>query len=359
VTANAIVGTPNLLFLGAGASKPYGLKLMGEFVQSFRQRYATPVAPATLLEAICGKNEDLEFLIEELDALSTRDYLEDQRSLSAVVGLVGGSGWRWPEFQKLAVEARELLASLKREVYMHYRSIPDPAETDLLARPIELLKDGSHPMVVFTTNYDPAVEDFCARQNFRLTDGFSRDRQMRTEVWNRKNFDKFALPEPGTADALEQSLILFKLHGSAEWFKKQDRIVKSQPTYDNNDPDYHNVMIYPATRKVAIEEPYFTAYDYLEQCLDEAKSCLAIGYSFRDYDALMRFKSAKLSNNHLQIIVLDPKANAVCEYLKGYGIVAYPLQYHFGGDQVPKYLQRISVYLQGKSHAGVEHAQSG
>lgn len=38
MTASAIVGTPNLLFLGAGASQPYGKLLMGEFIRSFRQK---------------------------------------------------------------------------------------------------------------------------------------------------------------------------------------------------------------------------------------------------------------------------------------------------------------------------------
>jgi hypothetical protein len=48
--------------------------------------------------------------------------------------------------------------------------------------------------------------------------------------------------------------VLFKLHGSADWLKIQGRIVKSQPIYDPTDPAYQNVMIYPATRKVAIED---------------------------------------------------------------------------------------------------------
>jgi len=37
MTSGKIIETPNLLFLGAGASKPYGRMLMGEFVRSFRQ----------------------------------------------------------------------------------------------------------------------------------------------------------------------------------------------------------------------------------------------------------------------------------------------------------------------------------
>ena len=243
------------------------------------------------------------------------------------------------------MDARILLARLKEEVYHAYRNISDVSKTSILAGPISLLRTPPRPAVVFTTNYDPAVEDFCASQGVRITDGFVRDPRARKDVWDRKNFDQFVLPEAGSADAREESLVLFKLHGSADWFLKGDRIIKSEPMYVPADTDYHSVMIYPATRKVAIEEPYFTAYDYLEQCLDNAKSCLAIGYSFRDYDTLMRFKSAQLSNKDLKILVLDPNANTVCEFLKGHRIMAEAIPHAFGSEQGSLYLPLISEYL--------------
>jgi hypothetical protein len=341
--SNTIIGAPNILFLGAGASRPYGKLLMGEFVRSFRQKTAqipaTVPAPKSLLEAICDKREDLEFLIGELDALGSRGYLEQQIVSSSNPNLPS-QGWRWPDFQQLAIEARRLLAALKREVYLHYRDIPDPALTDVLIKPISLLKVSSHPTVVFTTNYDPAVEEFCAREGLRITDGFVRDTRTRRDVWDRRDFDGFELSE-------EESLVLFKLHGSADWLSNNGRIVRSQPIYNPTDPDYQNVMIYPATSKVAIEEPFFTAYDYLEQCLDRAESCLAIGYSFRDYDTLMRFKSAMLSNKRLRVAVLDPNADSVCKHLNAHGIEARPIPYVLGGYQESEYLPLITNAVQG------------
>jgi hypothetical protein len=79
--ASMVIGTRSLLFLGAGASKPYGKMLMGEFVRSFRegtvfeQNSSDGVPPTRvanpLLDAICEENEDLEFLIEQLDILGS------------------------------------------------------------------------------------------------------------------------------------------------------------------------------------------------------------------------------------------------------------------------------------------------
>lgn len=345
MATSVIVGTPNLLFLGAGASMPYGKPLMGEFVRSFRFKGIGENIhlrglgnPSLLLNAICDKQEDLEFLIEELDALSSRDYLERSSFDPNPPGTGVGQQWRWPEFQALAREARELLAQLKREVYLQYRSIPIPAETAILVRPISLLQTDSYPTVVFTTNYDPAVEKFCAEQSLRLIDGFRHDDRTQEYVWNRAAFDGPLAPLG--------ALVLFKLHGSANWHKDHGRIIKGPPTYDVGDPDYQNVMIYPATRKVATEDPFFTAYDYLEQCLDKADSCLVVGYSFRDYDTLMRFKSAKLSNRHLKIAVLDPAAEAICERLEGHGITAHPIPHAFGGDQESEYLTLITSAIQ-------------
>jgi hypothetical protein len=336
VTTSAIVG-PKLLFLGAGASKPYGKPLMGEFIHSFREKIE---GPTVLLDAICEKHEDLEFLIQELEALSTRDYLEKESFDPNPPGSGPfGQQWRWPDFQKLAIEARELLARLKKEVYLEYRSIPDPAQTSILEQPIKLLKTDSYPMVVFTTNYDPAVEDFCEIHGYGLTDGF--EAIGRQDVWDRKHFYSFDKHDPAIAKALEPSVVLFKLHGSANWFKSKGKIILSSPMY-TNDPDYPNVMIYPATNKVAKDEPFFTAYDYLQRLLDKAESCLAIGYSFRDYDTLMRFKSAKLSNPDLKIAVLDPNAEALCEFLSGHGISAHAIPYAFGSEQLSMYLPLIA-----------------
>jgi hypothetical protein len=208
-------------------------------------------------------------------------------------------------------------------VYLQYRSIPDPDRTSILAQPIHLQRNDSLPTVVFTTNYDPAVERFCAEQRLRLIDGFAHDERTQEYVWDRATFDELSGSPPG-------SLALFKLHGSANWHRDGGRIIKGLPTYDAGDPDFQNVMIYPATRKVAIEDPFFTAYDYLEQCLDRAERCLVIGYSFRDYDTLMRFKSAKLSNKSLDIEVLDPAANDLCEHLRSHGISAHPFPHEFG-----------------------------
>ncbi len=72
--ANDITESPRLLFLGAGASKPLGKMLMGEFVQHLSlQIHREPYAE--LVRAISRKDRDLEFLMEQLEEISTKEYL--------------------------------------------------------------------------------------------------------------------------------------------------------------------------------------------------------------------------------------------------------------------------------------------
>ena len=109
-------------------------------------------------------------------------------------------------------------------------------------------------------------------------------------------------------------------------------------------------MIYPAESKRATDDPHFTAYDYLGKCLENAKTCLVIGYSFRDYDTLMKFKAASLNAN-LRVLVLDPDAKNICSHLEANDIVAEAIPYKFGLNE-SDYLQSIRAMVH-KAASGV------
>jgi SIR2-like domain len=168
-----------------------------------------------LLDAICRKKEDLEFLMEELEILTSRDYLGSETLNSSPLGMGKREEERWPGLQQLANEATGLLSNLRKEVYLHYRTIPEPVRTKILKKPLDLIRDVRYPAVVFTTNYDPAVEKYCVNNQLRLVDGFVHDEQTQEYVWSRNAFDNFGGTSP------ENSLVLFKLHGSTNWVQDQ------------------------------------------------------------------------------------------------------------------------------------------
>ena len=319
-----IVGAPRILFLGAGASKPLDKMLMGEFVDSLLKE--NPPAPE-LLWTICRKEKDLEFLLEQLEELASKDYLFGEQWDPTWVPGTGSQKLqpKWPELYRLHESAKQLIPWIKGRVFRHYRDLfLKPGYQKSFSRLLDCIRTEKNPLVIFTTNYDPAVEEFCRlSKDWRLVDGFINDPKGAEYYWSRGAFDEF------TFESGEKVIILFKLHGSTTWTGLGNRIIKSAPVFDGGDPNYANIMIYPSTRKVAIEEPFFTAYDYLEKCLSCAEFCLVIGYSFRDYDCIMRFKAAKLANPTLRVTVLDLNAAKLAEDLGKRSVQVQPLTFMY------------------------------
>lgn len=313
-----IVGVPRMLFLGAGASKSLGKMLMGEFVEWLMNQ--NPPEPE-LLKCICEKKKDLEFLLEQLEQLASMTFLTEyfkRERANSVPPDLRSEAESAPMF---AGAAENLFRWVKQQVFKHYREVTLPLwYKQGFENLLTLLILPDSPLVIFTTNYDPMVEEFCrVAQDWTLCAGFTNDAMAGEYYWSWRAYEDF------TMDHGERAIILFKLHGSTTWVRQRGRILKSPAFYTGDDEVCENVMIFPATRKVAIEDPYFTGYDYLEKCLSAAQLCLVIGYSFRDYDTLMRFKAADLSNPSLEIRLIDPMAHILKEDLKKNGIGAEPL----------------------------------
>jgi hypothetical protein len=72
---------------------------------------------------------------------------------------------------------------------------------------------------------------------------------------------------------------------------------------------------------------------------------LVVGYWFRDYDTVMRFKSASLSNPRLRVLVLDPGADSIVSSLvKEHQIRATSLPYYFV-QQEEQYISELERQL--------------
>jgi hypothetical protein len=339
-----IVGTPRLLFLGAGATQPLGKMLMGTFVKWLMNQ--SPPEP-DLLGSICKEKPDLEFLLEELEGLTSKNYLAEHLEGFAKqkCAAEGVSYYKFlPEVFGFPNAAGTLLKWVKHQVFHHYRElIIEPPYQKNFEALLNLFALPDWPVVIFTTNYDPMVEEICrlTEAGWSLVDGFTSDPRVGEHYWDRRAFEEF---NKGPGD---KRIVLFKLHGSTTWTRLGRRILKSPPIYAGDDKMCENIMIFPSTRKVAIEDPFFTAYDYLEKCLGAAELCLCIGYSFRDYDTLMRFKAAKMSNPALQLCVLDPSAQSLRDALGLHGLDATPLPFVFG-VQTQEYMEAVRK-LAGKT----------
>jgi len=128
---------------------------------------------------------------------------------------------------------------------------------------------------IFTTNYDTAIEAYAGRSDIHLETGFAPTTTGGT-IWKSLRFDQF---RPRKS---KQNIVLFKLHGSLAWHRKDNTIISTGlPIRDPS--GYQSVVIYPTqTKEFPDEEPFRTMYGFLKGCLIVAKLAIVIGYSFRD-----------------------------------------------------------------------------
>ena len=315
---------PNVLFLGAGASRPLGKMLMGEFITHLQN--IPEISGSALFHDIIGKNRDLEFLLEELQDIEQKGYLKYHLS-DEHDNLYPPRPPPYPQrpersFAELAISAGRLRRLIEEQVFLQYRGFDDDAQVKRLLEPLfeRIAAATKAALVVFTTNYDLAVEKLCALSHkYECIDGFVDDLENRLYFWDKATF------ESDHAHFGRRPLFLFKLHGSVDWIRSGPRIVRGVPLFAAADKQHTNVMIYPATRKVSYEEPFFTCYNYLQDCLSNARYCLVVGYSFRDYDAITRIRAAVRKNPSLVIQILDPNASALVKELRRFEVEAKPI----------------------------------
>lgn len=348
-----IISTPIVLFLGAGASRPFGKMMMGEFIDHLHNQDGFKNEPLFNDIVNVPGGRDLEHLFQELDEWSRKAYhpVSDQIYTSAQSGSPLLSTYRPP----LVQVATRMIENLRKEVFNAYRDIQRSQREELvrcfgglfgtLFRPLkENPSLDGYPLVVFTTNYDPAIEIFCQAEagEYRLSDGFVAQPNAGSAVWHRESIDRLQL-KAGS----RKEVVLFKLHGSTSWFKRETEFIKSEARiYAEGDPSFENLLIYPAKRKVALGDPYFTAYDYFQRTLENCRLCVAIGYSFRDYDALSRLHSAASYNAKLKVLVVDPDASSLCQRLREMGVTTTPVPKLFGfGTSGQEYLDIIEEVL--------------
>jgi hypothetical protein len=320
----AILQAPLTLFLGAGASQPLGKPTMAPFVtglvKKWEKRGSSNLGLFKHLADTC--DGDLENILGELDTIL---HLRSFENLSA---FVGGS---YVNVDKTI--ARALRTSIEYEIIQEYSEI-HVAEAMKIYKPLfdELfskIDPDKHCLPIFTTNYDTAIEEFCELSDeYALVDGFRR--AARDYVWDAAIFHGFRLVP------MKRNVVLFKLHGSVNWMlvRARKEIVRTQPFHQQaNASRYENVLIYPATHKVATTEPYFTAYDYYGRCCEHSQVLLTIGYSFRDYDALARLRSSLSFNPSLTVALLSPDCKTILERLPIDHSREVPIELYFGNKE--------------------------
>jgi hypothetical protein len=160
---------------------------------------------------------------------------------------------------------------------------------------------------VFTTNYDLCFERAAANIGCVAIDGFSFMAPRRYDP-RYFDFDIIRRPRSGedNGNYLEGVFLLYKLHGSVNWEKKDNGIIEKEKPISQK-----ACLIYPASGKYqqSYNQPFIESISQYLAAIREPNTCLLVaGFGFNDDHLSEPLLSAVRSNPHLRLIIVDPKA---------------------------------------------------
>lgn len=306
-----------LLLLGAGASAPFGVPTMVDFLESEWGRWDHDFVAASL--AIRRSRElhddqiDLEevmFLLDKLAAMSLEDPLatfflkEVQHKYSQLHQLF--------EFDQIKSEARDVREQLRRVIYEKCVNFEEEKAWGLYRSLITAMYafTKAERMYVATTNYDRIIESLWEQHPESLHESspaFELQKGFYFPSYGQPLLDvsRGYLKKGEEADAV---IHLIKLHGSLGWREyEQGRVVD---TAAREYPEDYAVLAYPIRSDKSQERPFSELFTAFDDALAKANLIVIVGLSLRD-DAIVGRVADALRTGKKLAAIIDPSPELV------------------------------------------------
>ncbi len=309
-----------LLFLGAGASKPFDMPNMRELTDNIVNEFKKRYIDTSVLNIIKKRVEDFGFVPDIEAVLTCLDALSDPgigiKNAGPFAALISDRrkaneitfGPKQEKCRNFSIEIRKII----RENCNFPPAEKEGKLVEVYDNLFDIFKiEQNNALDVYTTNYDLCFERYCAKRGRKLNN-LSNDRnRVDSKLLQKKEFWN-----------------LYKLHGSSNWVITDDCVdgeiiitdmfVKSgDRTVDGEMKE--EVMIYPTTEKYFLRDPYFSLLLNLRNDLisgisdKDSKLIVIIGYSFRDDAINSAFIDSlnKPAFKHKNIFLIDPHAKRI------------------------------------------------
>lgn len=355
-----------IIFLGAGASRAFGIPTTKEFISLFDSEVGKNQLYEDVKTVLTGDLLDLESLMTILDDLSKAEpelmrNISPHTSRFLIENLQRNSlvYYKKPDVPENANELMKRLKKIiRRECIMAVRdkraSIIQTYDAffdsvDRLAdshysrgEPTRLYPAG---LSIFTTNYDTCIETYFSAKHVDFNNGIEHGK------WGYNIFN---------VETYKETLIeIFKLHGSIDLFRKGEDIRQFQSFSADFEPqvtylgeDYGDeFMVWPIESngaRHAIQSPHFDLYILLRDRLREdirknqKSTWVLAGSSFRDLVIVSIMNEALRlirKTPYPKVILVDLKATLLKEKIEREGFTTLadliePIEGQFGASDV-------------------------
>jgi hypothetical protein len=347
-----------VFFFGAGASAPFGIPTMQEMVRMFEEKL-DGIAKGDerrlyqsirdFLDSNLGRPVDLESVFTIVDSIvewspekmglaALYHISKSSKTQSAPVTSGGNEAGIAPPDEsevKVADALRSDFEAFIQDVCQINSGQKERIETvyrDFFARVGSVVggaptgRDGKYVMnnwPLFTTNYDAVLESYWIDTvKIGLNTGFGYHAPAKMLRYDPELLHR------------EDTLRLYKLHGSVTWFQHDYWGLTEQESAPSGMTTSYarsfsgRLMIYPIEEKALHVEPFQTLYLRLNRELDMGKVWLVLGYSFGD--RIIRDIFFANSRKDTQLVLVHPHARDIVPKLKGFKGKVTTLETRFG-----------------------------
>lgn len=294
-----------IVFAGAGASAGLGMPTTPEFVELLGEEWPQI---SQLLKQYREYIKDIgesKNVNEPIDAEELRDWLihlEQEAKYTEYLLKHQPFETKVPNTSSASQFLSAVLRDFDSKIRRTYGTVnPGRANTHYSEFFKLLAQFGTDLVPFFTTNYDLVIESLEEYEGFRWDIETGMGKKGTNVVLNTQRFEKVTSGQP--------TILLFKLHGSTDWWRNKQTEQIVQVSFDISPPShYSDLLIYPTRDKFnqVTEQPFSFFYNMLESFLssEQLRLCIAIGYSFRDRVVNEKFSAALKGG--LRLLILDP-----------------------------------------------------
>jgi hypothetical protein len=311
-----------LIFLGAGASAPFGIPTSEQLTDEIMKLLAVQHQP--LLSDITGfwkkhnqeKDPNYENILTFLMGLTNPRSIPRDSIVQVFIN-------DFPAHQKSYEHIiNEMYAKIIDYCTKPFTSLSPNQLEDIFQNTYDAFTI-FREQPIFTTNYDPSIEIWCQKRNVQIFDNTIPTENP--EVRKRVQITEESLAKDKTQFApfenLSQSLKIVRLHGSTWTCRtKQGQNIKLTRPKDKllftdwyADLDPRPNMIFPGQESALATLDWDVLYQHFKRML--VGSCLVIGYSFQD-ELINRVFTDNLKTSKLKNIgILSPHPDEVIKNL--------------------------------------------
>ena len=307
------------VFLGAGASVPFGIPDAMKFVENLENDlkcYAKRIQQIRERVKRFGFSDDIEAV------LSVADFWANPKEAILEIG---------PSFAEITNLERMNFKKRRREARMS-RRIKDYivrkcfiSDEEIIVKILKIYgrffesltqifnlpycdprgRQACPAIDVFTTNYDNVIELYAKRNGIRIYDGY------REQAIGYYKFD------PDYYETSPTALRLYKLHGTVTYAKLESGEIERLPFIPRRGPlvisgkQAFPDLIYPGMHRYLAREPQLELLNLLKKNLLKCQTCIVVGYSFRDPNVRQLFADACRRNNSLRVFLVSPNAKGI------------------------------------------------